>query len=91
VWGNKVRVGLGPLLQGAMKCPPTPPYIQPLGRRLDFEFGLDEKSAIASTSRTSFVFNDQTKASPNPTFVNKVFARRKQTLMVKLIVLRRGQ
>ena len=31
------------------------------------------KFAIAATSRTSFVFNDQTKASHNPTFINKAF------------------
>src|SRR3954469_2683395 len=49
-----------------MKFPPPPPYIQPLGRRLDFGFCLDQKFAIAATSRTSFVFNDQTKASQNP-------------------------
>ena len=31
------------------------------------------KFAIATTSRTSFVFNDQTKASQNPTLINKAF------------------
>ena len=31
------------------------------------------KFAIAATSRTSFVFNDQTKASQNPTLINKDF------------------
>ena len=31
------------------------------------------KFAIAATSRTSFVFNDQTKTSQNPTFINKYF------------------
>ena len=31
------------------------------------------KFAIAATSRTSFVFNDQTKASQNPTLINKAF------------------
>ena len=36
-------------------------------------FCLDYKFAIAATSRTSFVFNDQTKASKNPTLINKVF------------------
>ena len=68
------------------------------------------KFAIAATSCTSFVFNDQTKASQNPTLIIKAFilysqypdcksqflacssfARRKQTLVVRLIVLRRGQ
>ena len=29
------------------------------------------KFAIAATSRTSFVFNDQTKTSQNPTLINK--------------------
>ena len=65
---------------------------------------------IAATSRTSFVFNDQTKASHNPTFINKAFLlylqypncnlsflivlhllAGKQTLVVRLIVLRRGR
>ena len=32
-----------------------------------------KKFAIAATSRTSFVFNDQTKASQNPTLINKAF------------------
>ena len=31
------------------------------------------KVRIAATSRTSFVFNDQTKASQNPTLINKAF------------------
>ena len=31
------------------------------------------KFAIAATSRTLFVFNDQTKASQNPTLINKAF------------------
>ena len=31
------------------------------------------KFALAATSRTSFVFNDQTKASQNPTLINKAF------------------
>ena len=31
------------------------------------------KFAIVATSRTSFVFNDQTKASQNPTLINKAF------------------
>ena len=31
------------------------------------------KFSIAATSRTSFVFNDQTKTSQNPTFINKAF------------------
>ena len=31
------------------------------------------KFAIAATSRTSFVFNNQTKASHNPTLINKAF------------------
>ena len=31
------------------------------------------KFDIAATSRTSFVFNDQTKASQNPTLINKAF------------------
>ena len=31
------------------------------------------KFAIAATSRTSFVFNDQTKASQNRTLINKAF------------------
>src|SRR3954470_12430260 len=70
---TRVRVGFGPPPSGATKFPPLPPYIQPLGRRLDFGFCLDQKFAIAATSRTSFVFNDQTKASQNPTFVNKAF------------------
>ena len=39
------------------EIPPLPPYIQPLGRRLDFGFCLDQKFAIAATSRTSFVSN----------------------------------
>ena len=57
-----------------------------------------------------FVFNDQTKTSQNPTFINKAFIlysqypdcnlsfllvlrllAGKQTLVVRLIVLRRGQ
>ena len=76
--------------------------------RLWFLFRL--KFAIAATSHTSLVFNDQTKASQNLTLINKAFhlifaisrlqsqflacssfARRKQTLVVRLIVLRRGQ
>ena len=105
----RVRVGFGPLLQGPRNSPLSPPYIQPLVHRLDFGFCLDYKFTIAATSRTSFVFNDQTKASHNSTFINKAFlifaisilqslifacssfARRKQTLVVRLIVLRRGQ
>ena len=31
------------------------------------------KFTIAATSRTSFVFNDQTKASHNPTLIDKAF------------------
>ena len=31
------------------------------------------KFTIVATSRTSFVFNDQTKASQNPTLINKTF------------------
>ena len=31
------------------------------------------KFAIAATSRTSLVFNDQTKVSQNPTLINKAF------------------
>ena len=38
---TRVRVGFGPLLQGPRNFPPLPPYIQPLGRRLDFGFCLD--------------------------------------------------
>ena len=57
----------------ATKFPPLPPYIQPLGHRLDFGFCLDQKFTIAATSCTSFVFNDQTKASQNPTLINKAF------------------
>ena len=67
------RVGFGPLPQGPRNSPPLPPYIQPLGHCLDFGFCLDQKFAIVATSRTSFVFNDQTKASQNPTFINKAF------------------
>src|ERR1043165_1702520 len=33
-----VLIIFGPLLQGATKFPPIPPYIQPLGRRLDLGF-----------------------------------------------------
>ena len=55
------------------EIPPVPPYIQPLGRRLDFGFCLDQKFAIAATSRTSFVFNNQTKTSQNATLINKGF------------------
>ena len=36
-------------------------------------FCLDKTFAIDATSRTSFVFNDQTKASQNPTLINKAF------------------
>src|SRR4051812_5833943 len=70
---TRVRVGFGPPPPRATKFPPLPPYIQPLGHRLDFGFCLDQKFAIAATSRTSFVFNDQTKSSQNPTFINKAF------------------
>src|SRR4051812_12820972 len=74
MWGEtRVRVVFGPLIQGPRNFPPLPPYIQPLGHRLDFGSCLDQKFAIAATSRTSFVFNDQTKASQNPTFINKAF------------------
>src|SRR4051812_49884362 len=67
-------VGFGPLPQGPRNPPPPlPPYIQPVGNRLDFGFCLDQKFATAGTSRTSFMFNDQTKASQNPTFINKAF------------------
>ena len=55
------------------ESPPLPPYIQPLGRRLDFGFCLDQKFIIAATSCTSFVFNDQTKMSQNPILINKAF------------------
>ena len=64
---TSVRVGFGSLLQGVMKFPPIPPYIRPLGHRLDFGVSFRLKFAIAATSCTSFVFNDQTKASQNPT------------------------
>src|SRR3954470_158439 len=67
------KVGFGPLPQGPRNSPSLPLYIQPLGHRLDFGFCLDQKFAIAATSRTLFVFNDQTKASQNPTFINKAF------------------
>ena len=36
-------------------------------------FCLDKKFAIVATSHTLFVFNDQTKASQNPTLINKAF------------------
>ena len=35
------RVDFGPLHQGPRNSPPLPPYIQPLGHRLDFGFCLD--------------------------------------------------
>src|SRR3954465_7327832 len=44
---TRVRVGFGPLLQGPRNSPPLPPYIQPLGHRLDLGFCLDQKFAIA--------------------------------------------
>src|SRR3954462_13806272 len=70
---TRVRVGFGPLPQGPRNSPPPlPPYIQPLGRRLDFGFCLDQKFAIAATSLTSFVFNDQTKASRNDEDINTI-------------------
>src|SRR3954465_10968550 len=76
---TRVRVGFGPLLQGPRNSPSLPLYIQPLGHRLDFGFCLDQKFAIAATSRTSFVFNDQTKASQNPTFINKAVGKTAST------------
>src|SRR3954464_11139198 len=48
---TRVRVGFGPLPQGPRNSPPLPPYIQPLGRRLDFGFCLDQKFALDATSR----------------------------------------
>ena len=71
---GKQELGLvsDPTLKGH-EIPPLPPYIDPLGRRLDFGFCLDQKFAIAATSRTSFVSNDQTKTSQNPTLINKAF------------------
>ena len=38
---TRVKVGLGPLHQGPQNSPLFPPYIQPLGRHLDFGFCLD--------------------------------------------------
>ena len=49
------------------------PYYTALRAPLDFGFCLDQKFAIVATSCTSFVFNDQTKASQNPNFINKAF------------------
>ena len=45
------------------EIPPSSSIYTTLGHRLDFGFCLDEKFAIAATSHTSFVFNDQTKTS----------------------------
>ena len=44
------------------EIPPSYSIYTALGHRLDFGFCLDYKFTIAATSRTSFVFNDQTKA-----------------------------
>ena len=67
------RVDFGPLHQGPRNSPPLPPYIQPLGHRLDFGVLFRLKVRIAATLHTSFVFNDQTKASQIPTVINKAF------------------
>ena len=45
------------------------------------------KFTIAATSRTSFVFNDQTKASQNPTLINKAFILYSQYLDCNLSFL----
>ena len=65
MWGNRVRVVFGPLLQGVTKFPSVPPYIQPLGRRLDLGFERF-KLAIAATSSSSFVSSDQAKTALEP-------------------------
>ena len=71
MWGNRVRVVFGPLLQGATKFLSVPPYIQPLGRRLDLGVLIRVKLAIAATSSSSFVSTDQAKtAIGTPTSVN---------------------
>src|SRR4051812_13900796 len=69
---TRVRVGFGPLPQGPRNSLLFL-HIYSIRASLDFGFCLDQKFAIAATSRTSFVFNDQTKASQNPTFINKAF------------------
>ena len=68
------RVGFGPLPQGPRNSPPPTSSIYTALRapfRLWVLFRL--KFAIAATSRTSFVLNDQTKTSQNPTLINKAF------------------
>ena len=66
------RVGFGPLPQGPRNSPSSSIYTTLRASfRLWVLFKL--KFAVAATSRTSFVFNDHTKTSQNPTFINKAF------------------
>ena len=55
------------------EIPPSSSIYTALRAPFRLEFCLDYKFSIAATSRTSFVFNDQTKASQNPTLINKAF------------------
>src|SRR3954463_1428557 len=70
VWGNRVRVVFGPLLQGATKFPSVPPYIQPLGRRLDL--GFDYIKVSHSSNFEIFVCVDRPGQARigTPTFLN---------------------
>src|SRR4051812_40106942 len=69
---TRVRVGFGPLPQGPRNSPSSSIYTALRASfRLWVLFRL--KFTIAATSRTLFVFNDQTKASQNPTLINKAF------------------
>ena len=66
------RVGFGPLLQGP-RPPPSSSKYTPLSVPLRLWVLFRLRFAIAATSRTSFVFNEQTKTSQNPTLINKAF------------------
>ena len=72
MWETRVRVGFGPLLQGPRNLPPSSSMYTALRASFRLWVLFRLKFAIAATSHTSFVFNDQTKASENPTFINKL-------------------
>ena len=68
---TRVRVGFGPLLQGP-KNPPSSSIYTALRASFKLWVLFRLKFAIAATSRTSFVFNNQTKTSQNPTWSIKL-------------------
>ena len=71
--GGPNQVCFRSALAGWTKIPSLPPYIPLHSRHQNLYFDQIKSQPIAATSCTSFVSNDQTKTSQNPTLINKAF------------------